>query len=111
MHYINSCQLQFGGTRSATTAERTLGGGEVDDVAVALEHVHLLNCLDGLDIELLEGLLELLVIASGPGGGALNLSPGSALATIRGSKVRVFGSTRLSMSSSISLFGSDLYVP
>jgi hypothetical protein len=26
----------------------------VDDVAVALEHVDLLDCLDGLDVELLE---------------------------------------------------------
>ena len=61
---------------------RTLGGGEVDDVAVALEHVDLLNGLDGLDIELLERLLELLVVAGGPRGRALDLSPGSALATV-----------------------------
>lgn len=44
----------------------TLWCGEVDDVSVALEHVDLLNGLDGLDIELLEGLLELLVIGGGP---------------------------------------------
>ncbi len=55
----------------------------MDDVAVALEHVDLLNGLDGLDIELLERLLELLVVAGGARGGALDLSPGSALATVR----------------------------
>lgn len=63
-------------------AVRTLGGGEVNDVAVALEHVHLLNGLDGLDIELLEGGLELLVITAGPGRGALDLPAGSSLATM-----------------------------
>jgi hypothetical protein len=33
---------------------RTLWCGEVDDVAVALEHVDLLDSLDRLDVELLE---------------------------------------------------------
>jgi hypothetical protein len=37
----------------------------VDDVSVALEHVDLLNGLDGLYIELLEGALELLVVGTG----------------------------------------------
>lgn len=55
----------------------------MDDVAVALEHVHLLNGLDGLDIELLERSLELLVITGGAGRRTLDLSPGSTLATIR----------------------------
>ena len=54
----------------------------MDDVAVALEHVHLLNGLDGLNIDLLEGGLELLVIASGAGRRSLDLSAGSTLATI-----------------------------
>jgi hypothetical protein len=54
----------------------------VDDVAVALEHVDLLNGLDGLDIELLEGLLQLLVVTGRPRGGALHLPAGSTLATI-----------------------------
>ncbi len=31
----------------------TLGSSKVDYVAVFLEHVHLFNCLDGLDIEFL----------------------------------------------------------
>ena len=42
----------------------TLGGGEVDDVAVRLEHVDLLNLGDGLDVHLLEGSLELLVVGA-----------------------------------------------
>ena len=54
----------------------------MNDVAVALEHVHLLNGLDRLDIELLERRLELLVIAAGPGRRALDLPAGSSLATI-----------------------------
>jgi hypothetical protein len=54
----------------------------VDDIAVALEHVDLLNGLDGLDVELLEGLLKLLVVTAGAGRRALDLSPGGTLATI-----------------------------
>jgi hypothetical protein len=54
----------------------------VDDVAVALEHVDLLNGLDGLNVELLEGLLKLLVVTAGAGRRALDLSPGGTLATI-----------------------------
>ena len=62
----------------------------MNHVAVALEHVDLLNGLDGLDIELLEGLLKLLVVAGGASGGALDLSPGSSLATVFGlSGVRI----------------------
>ena len=37
----------------------------MDDVSVLLEHVYFLNGLDGLDVELLERGLQLLVI--GPG--------------------------------------------
>lgn len=59
----------------------TLGGSEVNHVAVALEHVDLLNRLDGLDVELLERLLQLLVVGAGPGGRALHLSAGGALAS------------------------------
>lgn len=44
---------------------RTLGSSKVDDVPVLLEHVHLLNCLDGLHIELLERGLQLLVVRPG----------------------------------------------
>lgn len=53
----------------------------MDHVAVALEHVDLLDSLDGLDVELLERSLELLVIGTGASGGALDCSPGGALAT------------------------------
>lgn len=60
----------------------TLGGGEVDDVAVGLEHVDLLDGLDGLSVQLLQGLLKLLVIGAGSGRRTLDLSAGSTLATI-----------------------------
>jgi len=54
----------------------------VDDVSVALEHIHLLNGLNGLDIELLQSLLQLLVVTTRPGRRALDLSPGGSLATV-----------------------------
>lgn len=59
----------------------TLGGREVDDVAVLLEHVDLLNGLDGLGVELLQGGLELLVVRAGAGGRPLDLATGRPLAT------------------------------
>ena len=62
--------------------ERTLGVGEVDDVAVLLEHVDLLNGLDGLGVQLLEGSLELPVVGAGASGRALCLPAGSTLATM-----------------------------
>lgn len=55
----------------------------MDNVAVALEHVDLLDSLDGLDVELLQRLLQLLVITSRARRRALDLPPGSTLATIR----------------------------
>lgn len=60
---------------------RTLGGREVDDVAVGLEHVDLLNGLDGLHVQLLESSLELLVIVGAAGDVALLLVSRGALAT------------------------------
>jgi hypothetical protein len=63
--------------------ERTLRSGEVDDVAVGLEHVDLLDGLDGLGVELLQVGLELLVIVVGTGGRALNRSSGGSLSTAR----------------------------
>lgn len=54
----------------------------MDDVSVALEHVDLLNGLDGLDVELLQRGLELLVVgASGPVD-LLDLPAGSTLAAV-----------------------------
>ena len=53
----------------------------MNDVPVTLEHVDLLDGLDRLDIELLETLLKLLVVTGGSLRGALDLSPGSSLAT------------------------------
>lgn len=86
----------------------TLGGGEVNDVAVTLEHVHLLNGLDGLDIELLEGSLELLVVSAGPGGRTLDLSPGSTLATISHHHQNSWSSLIYRTSSSSSSGGEDV---
>lgn len=46
--------------------KRTLGSSEVDHVAVFLEHIDLLNCLDRLHIELFQRRLKLFVV--GPRG-------------------------------------------
>jgi hypothetical protein len=58
----------------------------VDDVAILLEHVDLLNTLDGLDVQLLEGGLELLVVGIGGPVDLLDLAAGSALASVCGEK-------------------------
>lgn len=72
----------FSGDGSQLDAEvRTLGGLEVDDVAVLLEHVDLLDALDGLGVELLQGLEELLVVGTGAGRTALGSTTGGTLAT------------------------------
>lgn len=54
----------------------------MDDVAVRLEHVDLLDGLDGLGVELLQGAQELGVVTAGAASGAGGLSAGSTLATI-----------------------------
>lgn len=54
----------------------------MDDVAVLLEHVDLLDGLDGLDVHLLEGGLELLVVGAGVALDLLDLAAGSALASV-----------------------------
>jgi hypothetical protein len=61
----------------------TLWVRKVNDVAVGLEHVDLLDSLDGLSVQLLQGLLELLVVGARAGGSALDLSPGSTLSTVK----------------------------
>ena len=60
----------------------TLGGSEVDDVAVRLEHVDLLDGLDGLDVQLLKSSLELLVVTATASVDLLDLSSGGALAAV-----------------------------
>lgn len=60
----------------------TLGSTEVDDVSVFLEHVDLLDGLDGLDVHLLQGSLELLVVGAGGLVDLLDLAAGSALASV-----------------------------
>lgn len=71
-----------GPARAAARVVLTLWRSKVDHVAIALEHVDLLNGLNRLDVQLLQGLLQLLVVAAGAGRRPLNLSPGSTLATI-----------------------------
>lgn len=97
----------------------TLGGGEVDDVAVRLEHVDLLDLGDGLDVHLLEGSLELLVVgARGPVDLLLHTSGGTlaavsqALASILFMSQHDFPALIQLLKSSISNASSfALYVP
>lgn len=72
------------GVREIFKDQLTLRGGKVDDIAVALEHVDLLDLVDRLHVQLLQSLLELLVVGSRPCRRALDLSPGRALATVCG---------------------------
>lgn len=53
----------------------------MDDIAVALEHVDLLDGLDGLGVQLLQGGLELLVVVGVPGDIALLLVSRGTLTT------------------------------
>jgi len=52
----------------------------VDNIAVGLEHVDLLDGLDRLHVQLLEGALELLVVGAGALVDLLDLSSRSTLA-------------------------------
>jgi hypothetical protein len=54
----------------------------VDDVSVLLEHVDLLDGLDGLDVHLLQGGLELLVVGTGGLVDLLDLAAGSTLSSV-----------------------------
>ena len=54
----------------------------MDDVSVALEHVDLLDSLDGLDIELLERCLQLLVVGASSLVNLLNLAPRGTFASV-----------------------------
>lgn len=54
----------------------------MDDIAISLEHVDFFNSLDGLDIELLERCLQLLIIHSRALVDLLDLSSRCALSTI-----------------------------
>lgn len=55
----------------------------MDDVAVLLEHVDLLDALDGLDVHLLEGGLQLLVVGTAVAGDLLDLAAGGTLASVK----------------------------
>lgn len=67
----------------------TAGSTEVDDVAVLLEHVDLLDTLDGLDVQLLQSGLQLLVVGVGGPVDLLDLAAGSALASVSGHSLLV----------------------
>lgn len=54
----------------------------MDDVAVLLEHVNLLDSLDGLNVHLLQGGLELLVVGAGRLVDSLGLAAGGTLASV-----------------------------
>jgi len=54
----------------------------VNNIAVRLEHVDLLNRLNRLDIHLLQRGLQLLVVGAAALVGLLDLSPGCALAAV-----------------------------
>ena len=54
----------------------------MNDIAVALEHVDLLNRLDGLYIELLQGCLKLLVVGATALVDLLDLPSGGAFAAV-----------------------------
>jgi hypothetical protein len=56
----------------------------VNDISVSLEHVDLLNSLDGLDIELLKRRLQLLVIHPRALVDLFDLSSRCALSTVAG---------------------------
>jgi hypothetical protein len=60
----------------------TLGPSEMQNVAILLEHVDLLDTSDGLDVHLLQSGLQLPVIARSGSSGLLDLlSSGSSLTT------------------------------
>lgn len=54
----------------------------MDDVAILLEHVNLLDGLDRLHVHLLERGLQLLVVGTGRLVDLLDLAAGSALASV-----------------------------
>lgn len=55
----------------------------MDDVAVLLEHVDLLDGLDRLYVHLLQGSLQLLVVGAGGLVDLLDLAAGSTLASVK----------------------------
>lgn len=61
----------------------TFGSSEVDDVSIGLEHVYLLNGLYGLNIQLLQGCLKLLVVRARTLVHLLDFPSRRAFATIR----------------------------
>lgn len=62
----------------------------MNDVAIRLEHVDLLNGLDGLSVQLLQGGLELLVVVGATGDIASLLLSGSSLAACNDQSIICF---------------------
>ena len=73
--------MENGKSHASRTHKHTLRVLEVDDFAIILEHVHLLNGRDGVHTQALQGVLELLVIGVRGLAGTLVLSTDSPLAT------------------------------
>ncbi len=61
---------------------RTLRCCEVDDISILLEHVDLLNGLNGLDVHLLERGLQFLVISAAGLMDLFRLATGGAFASV-----------------------------
>jgi len=78
----------------------------VDDVAVRLEHVDLLNGRDGLHVHLLEGRLQLLVVDARGLVDLLDVPAGGSLAAVWGEIISCQPITFLSCLSRVSLFFS-----
>ena len=72
----------------------------MNDVSISLEHVDLLDGLDWLDVELLEGSLKLLVIGTGVSVDLLHLPSWGTLSSI----IRPIVSISSSLSSQIQVF-------
>ena len=53
----------------------------MDHVSVFFEHIYLLDCLNGLDVEFFEGGLEFFVVGAGCFVDFLYFSPGGAYAS------------------------------
>ena len=60
----------------------TLGRRKMNHIAVRLEHIDLLDRLDGLDVHLLERRLQLLVVGSAALVDLLHLSSRSSFAAV-----------------------------
>ena len=82
MRALDTNKFMAGKHAERSANSRTFGSSEVDDVSISLEHVDLLDCLNWLNVELLQGSLQLLVIHSRALVDLLDLSSGCAFSTV-----------------------------